>query len=84
MILFAHIAVAIISLVFSGFVSFAPTVFRLRASYALIGFTLASGTYLVVSTHAAIVTACTSGLLYLGIVTIAAVHAKHRLTNQAG
>ena len=84
MILLAHIAIAVSSLLFAGFVSFAPSVGRLRASYVLIGLTLTSGIYLVASTHAALLTACTSGLLYLGTVTIAAISAKHRLANQAG
>jgi hypothetical protein len=69
MLLVFHILAALSSLVCSAFAFFGPSIFRLRFSYLLSVFTLISGTYLVMSTHANMVSACISGLVYLGFVT---------------
>lgn len=65
MILVAHILVALSSAVFTTYLLFVPSKTKFRISYALIAATLLSGTYLVISTHAALLQACMTGLAYL-------------------
>jgi hypothetical protein len=79
MIVFIHVLLALTSLVFSGLTYFSPSKNRLKISYVLIASTLASGTYLVISLHANMASACTSGLIYLAIVTFAAIGARYKL-----
>jgi hypothetical protein len=77
MLLVTHIVIALFSLIFSGYVFFAPSKLKLRASYTLVVMTLMSGTYLVISTHSPILAACTSGLVYLSVV-LTGLFAAHR------
>lgn len=70
MILILHILIALSSVAYSGYACLSPTKDKLRASAALVVLTLASGTYLVLSTHAPLTQACLSGLTYLGIVSV--------------
>ena len=71
MILLAHIAVALTSLVWTTFLWLRPTKAKFVGSYTLLGATLASGTYLVISTKAHILQACTTGLIYVSVVSLA-------------
>ncbi|HSX32379.1 MAG TPA: hypothetical protein VLF43_03890 [Candidatus Saccharimonadales bacterium] len=79
MILILHIAAALSSLAVTTFAFMSPSQAKLRASYALTAFTLASGTYLVVASHAALLQACTTGLLYLGAVSFGIVSVRRKL-----
>ena len=78
MIVLLHVLIALGSIAFTTYLYFRPSKGRFYASYGLIGATLASGTYLVISTHAPLLSACMTGLLYLGVVLagIAAAHQK--------
>lgn len=63
-----HILIALASIASSTYAFLSPSKNRLKVSYGLVAATLASGTFLVVSMHANMVSACMSGLLYLGFV----------------
>ena len=65
-----HIIIAFSSVAFTTFAYFAPSRAKLYTSYGLIGLTLISGTDLVVVSRARIISACTSGLIYVGIMTV--------------
>lgn len=77
MTLLLHILIALISVAFTSFVFVSPTSGRLKVSYALIGLTLASGTYLVLTSPAHMIQACVSGIVYVTLMT-AMVMAAHR------
>jgi predicted ATPase len=79
MTLIIHIIIALLSLVFSAYVFFSPSKSKLRMSYGLVAMTLISGTYLVISTHSPILSACTSGLIYLSVVMTATIAAQRKL-----
>lgn len=79
MILLLHIAIALASIAYTGYVFMRPSQDRLRNSYILIAGTLASGTYLVVIKPSHLLPACLTGLVYLGIVSIGIVAARMKL-----
>ncbi len=81
-ILFSHIVVAVSSLVCAIYAIFKPSPSTLRFSYGLTAATLASGTYIVLSTHTSLTQACTTGLVYLGIMTAGLTAARYRLVRQ--
>lgn len=68
MALILHVVIALSSIIFTGFTYFIPSSNKLRLSYAFVVLTLASGVYLVVQTHAPLLSSCLTGLVYLGIV----------------
>ena len=78
MILILHILVALSSLAFATYLLFAPSTAGFRVNYALIGTTLASGTYLTITTKSHLLQTCLTGLLYLGAVATLTVAAKIR------
>ena len=77
MILLAHITVALFSLGYTSYLFFKPTKLRIKISYSLVALTIASGTYLIVSTKSHMIEACTMGLLYLAV-TLAGILASQR------
>ena len=79
MILILHIFIAISSIVYTTFLSFAPSKTKLRISYTLVALTFASGTYLVLLKPAHMVQTCFTGLVYLAIVLAGIIVARHRL-----
>jgi len=68
MVLIFHIFLAVASLISAAAGFVAPSANKMRASYALTLLTLGSGTYLVLSTHARLVSSCLAGIVYLGVV----------------
>lgn len=78
MMLLLHIGIALISLGFTALLWFSPSAPRLRAAYALVAATLASGAVLVVVAPAQLTSACRSGLIYLTLVTIALMAARRK------
>ncbi|HSH17748.1 MAG TPA: hypothetical protein VK978_00025 [Candidatus Saccharimonadales bacterium] len=80
MALFMHVLVALSSLVYAGYTFYGPSKKKLRASYVLVVLTLISGTYLVVSTHSPLLTACTTGLIYLTVVLSGLAAAQRKLS----
>lgn len=81
MILLLHIGIALLSVVFAGYVFFAPSKFKLKISFSLIGFTLASGTYLVVMSPAHMVQACIAGLFYTAVLLIMTLLTQRKLAH---
>lgn len=79
MILILHILVAIVSIGYTAYTFFAPSRSKLRVSQVLVVGTLVSGTYLVWSTKAHLVSACLTGLLYLGVVSYFIAAASNKL-----
>lgn len=79
MILVAHIFIAFISIVQATYLLIRPSTASFKVAYGLITATLLSGTWLVISHDASLVQACLSGLLYLGVVSVALGLAHHKL-----
>lgn len=79
MIVLLHVLIALTSIGFTTYLYCRPSKRKFYASYSLIAATLASGTYLVISTHAPMLSSCTTGLLYLGIICCIMVPAHIKL-----
>jgi hypothetical protein len=77
--LLLHITIALLSVAFSTYLYFVPTRVKLRVSYGLVGLTVASGTYLVVASQAAMLRTCMTGLLYVGVMTVVIAAARNKL-----
>jgi len=82
MIILLHILIAISSLVFTTYTFFNPSKSKLQVGSLLVTLTLASGTYLVINSGAALIQACTTGLVYLAIVTAGLFASRHKLATQ--
>jgi len=83
MILIFHIVIALSSLVYTTYVLFSPSVRKLQVSYALVGLTLATGTSLVIAHPSHLLQGCTTGLLYVGIVTVGIVSAHRKMGTES-
>jgi hypothetical protein len=79
MLLAIHIIVAIAGLVVAALAALVPSRGRERLSYILLGGTLGSGAALVWYAHAAVTTACVSGLVYTAIVLSLVAVSRFRL-----
>lgn len=79
MALILHITIALGSLLSASYLLARPSRSKLYANYGLVVATIASGTYLVISTHTALLAACASGLFYLAAVSILLVIAARKL-----
>lgn len=79
MIVLVHVMIALSSIVWTTRLYFRPSKNGFRGAYGLIACTLASGTYLVLTTHSPLLSSCMTGLIYLGIV-LGGVAAAHRRT----
>jgi hypothetical protein len=82
MIVLAHIIIALMSIAFSTYTFFSPSQTKLRVSYVLVAAVLTSGFYLVWLNPAALTRVCTTGLIYLGGVTVALVAAHRKLASR--
>ncbi len=79
MVLLTHVIIALASMVYTTYLVAKPSKPGIKASYALIGLTLATGTYLVVSTGSPILQSCLTGLVYLAMVASGLLTARRRL-----
>ncbi len=77
-----HIVVALSSIVYTTYLYLRPSKRKFYAAYGLIAATLASGTYLVVSTHSPLLSSCATGLIYLGVVSAGIATAVRRLSSK--
>lgn len=84
MILILHIVIALSSLLYTTYAFFLPSARKLQVSYGLVGLTLASGTFLVIRNPAHLLQSCTTGFLYLAIVTVGIITARHKLAANSG
>ena len=82
MALIIHIIIALTSIGFTTLLFIVPSKTKFNVNYALIALTLASGTYLVVSTNAPMLKSCMSGLLYISVVTLGTIAARYKYTRQ--
>jgi len=83
MILVLHIVIALTSLAYATLTYFAPSKNKLRASWSLVALTLASGTWLVISTQSALLHSCMTGLLYLAMVSAGIIAAQQKLKHHS-
>jgi hypothetical protein len=81
MILLIHLCAAIASLIGATLALVSPAIIRIKLCYFLVSITLLSGTYLVISQRAHILSACLSGLIYVGLVFGLLAGAKLRLVS---
>lgn len=79
MILISHIVIALSSLIYTTYALFSPSAKKLQTSYALVGLTLATGTVMVIQNPSHLMQGCMTGLLYVGIITVAIVSAHRKL-----
>lgn len=78
-ILIAHIIIALAGLAMSLVAALLPSQARLRLSAGLVGLTLMSGTYLVISRHAGLTSACVLGVAYLSVCILGLIIGRSRL-----
>jgi len=83
MITLIHVLIAISSVAIASVTFFKPSVCRLIVSYGFIIATVASGTYLLLTTPGDILRSCLSGLLYVTAVTIVTIATHLRVRRQA-
>ncbi len=79
MIVILHVIIATMSIGLTTYAYVRPSVSKLRGAYGLVAMTLASGIYLVASSPSHMIQACTTGLVYLGVVSIGIVAARVKL-----
>lgn len=82
MVILIHVIIAVTSILFAGYTFFSPSKAKLGISYGLVAATLTSGTYLVVLMQSPLLSACATGLFYLGVVLAGLVAAHRRLATQ--
>lgn len=83
MILLIHIIIALSSIVGSTVTFLRPSKGKLRFTYFLTLLTVATGTYLVWSTHSPLLSSCEAGLIYLGVVFSGVFGAQRKLAHQS-
>jgi hypothetical protein len=71
MIVFLHVLIAVASIAHVTYAYFRPTKRQLYTSYSFVGLTILSGVGLVVFEPVHMIQACTSGLVYLAVMTVA-------------
>jgi len=79
MLVLIHVLSALASLAVAAVNLLIPSAYKLRATYVLTGLTVATGTWLIVSDKAHILTTCITGLIYLSAITVATVMGRFRL-----
>jgi hypothetical protein len=78
MLLF-HIIIASLSLVFTTYLFFVPSVTKIYVAEGLVALTLASGTYLVFAKATNLLQVCITGLVYITVVSVGLVAAHNKL-----
>ena len=74
-----HITIALSSIGFTGYVVLHPSKQKLMLSYLWVAATIITGTYLIIMAPAHMVSACMTGLVYLGFVFSGLFAARHKL-----
>lgn len=77
--LLLHIIIALASLGMTAFAYVNPSARHIQVSVGLVGLTVASGTYLVLSMPAHLVEVCFMGLLFVGVSLVGIVAANRKL-----
>ncbi|HXY18088.1 MAG TPA: hypothetical protein VEH48_01550 [Candidatus Nitrosopolaris sp.] len=78
MVVAVHVIIALLSIAYSSYLLFSPSRKGFFMTYALVAATIASGTYLAISTHTPILKACLAGLLYISVILVLVVNAQRR------
>jgi hypothetical protein len=81
MTLIIHLICALSSIIITSLTVFRPSKRKLNLSSASVAATLATGTYLVVSTHSNLLSSCMSGLFYLAVTGAGIAAARYRLVH---
>jgi hypothetical protein len=84
MIIFLHVLVAVLGIVFTTGAIILPRQQLIRISSVFVGLTFASGTTLVIATRHNIIQTCLTGLIYLAVTVSGIVLASRRLTAKDG
>lgn len=79
MVILIHVIIALTSIVIASLIFFSPSIKKLIVSYGFIIGTVASGTYLLVTSPSHILQSCMTGLAYLTIVTVVTIATHVRL-----
>jgi len=82
MLVLLHVTIAISSLIYTGYIFFSPSKSKINLAYGLVAATIISGTILVVTKPAQLVSTCISGLLFLAITLPVIVTAHRRLAKE--
>jgi len=69
-IVLIHVIIALVSVAIASFTFFKPSIKRLVASYGFILATVASGTFLILTTSGSILRSCMTGLFYVTVVSV--------------
>jgi hypothetical protein len=80
MLLLVHVIIALSGLAASTAAVIKPSRDRLRLSYGLVLATIATGTVLVIVSHARILNSCITGLVYIGISLSLIITAQRKLS----
>lgn len=83
MIVLTHVIIALLSVAIASVVYFKPTIKRLYASYGFIVATVASGTFLILTSTGSILKSCLTGLVYVTAVSIVTIATHVRVRNLA-
>lgn len=79
MVLALHVLIAITSLVYTTYLFVVPSSHKLKISYSLIALTVLSGVVLVWQQPVHALQACTTGLIYLAVMSFGVVAARKKL-----
>jgi len=79
MLLPFHIAIALSSVIFTGYMYFSPSKNKLKVSYYLVGATVATGTWLIIANPVHMVQSCMTGLAFIGASLFGIVLARYKL-----
>jgi hypothetical protein len=79
MITIIHVIIAVLGIIWTTYGYVRPAKAGLRASYALVALTFVSGFYLVWHEPAQMIRACTTGLVYLGVVSLGILATRRKL-----
>lgn len=79
MVVLLHIFIALASIIAASIAYLSPSKAKLNFSYGLIALTFITGTYLVIMKPAHMVQTCFTGLVYLGVVSVAIIAAHRKL-----
>jgi hypothetical protein len=79
LLLVGHIICALVSLVVTVSMVIRPSRRGLRLAYILTGLTFVSGTILVIGLQQPVASSCLAGLVYLSVITVGLVRARHVL-----
>jgi hypothetical protein len=82
MVLLFHIAIALASVAFSTYLYFRPTNAKFYTAYGMVGLTVLSGSYLIITTGTNILKTCLTGLAYIGAVSFVLAAARKKFASE--